>query len=167
MSFLSKGGAIVRRVPRTIRLLAQHGVAAMQARIDKGRYIAPLIKRRFAANLRKRAIIDGTFGSFSLEKGGWDPAWDVPRRMFALRGFKGHVRDRNRPERAGKVTKAMAGMDDRLEKQRQEVQERRPKKDLVYMFKRVAELNSKNSRPSGAATTTDKGGGKGKKGIKK
>lgn len=51
--------------PRAIRLLAEHGAAALRPRIDKGRYIAPLVPKRVAANIRKRAVIEGTFGTFS------------------------------------------------------------------------------------------------------
>ena len=31
--------------------------------------------------------------------GGWDPAWDIPKKMFILKPHKGHLRDRNRDER--------------------------------------------------------------------
>ena len=33
------------------------------------RYIAPLISKRIAADLRKRALIEGTFGSFVANEG--------------------------------------------------------------------------------------------------
>lgn len=70
-----------------------------------GKYRAPLISKRKAADLRKRAIVDGTFGSFQLlgpnnqVVGGWNPDWDVPRKMFSLRPPKGHIRDRTREMR--------------------------------------------------------------------
>jgi hypothetical protein len=39
--------------------------------------------------------------------------------MFFLRPFKGHVRDRTRAERAAKITKALATVDDKIAKHRQ------------------------------------------------
>ena len=87
------------KLPRALRLLAQHGVAALRPSLDKGRYIAPMIPRRIAADVRKRAIVQGTYGSFSLPIGGWDPAWDETKKMFVMKPFRGHSRDRTRKER--------------------------------------------------------------------
>ena len=91
--------------PRSLRLLAQYGADAMKPKVIMGKYIRPLISRRIAAKLRKRAIVDGTFGSFKLLDannnilGGWDPAWDQPKKLYFLRPFKGHIRDRTRQSR--------------------------------------------------------------------
>ena len=93
------------RPPRVLRLLAEHGQEALKSRVVKGKYIRPLIPKRLAAKARKRAIIDGTFGSFSLldenkkALGGWDPSWDTPRKFYFLRPPKGHIRERNRQAR--------------------------------------------------------------------
>jgi hypothetical protein len=87
------------KIPRALRLLAAHGGAALRPSLDKGKYIAPLVPRRIAADVRKRAIVQGTYGSFSLPVGGWDPAWDETKKMFVMRPYKGHLRDRNRKER--------------------------------------------------------------------
>ena len=87
------------KLPRALRLLAQHGVAALRPSLEKGRYIAPMIPRRIAADVRKRAIVQGTYGSFSLPIGGWDPAWDETKKMFVMKPFRGHSRDRTRKER--------------------------------------------------------------------
>lgn len=79
--------------------------------------------------------------------------------MFAMRAHKGHVRDRNRPERADKVTKAMEGMEDRFEKHQKEVIERRPKKDIVSIFKRIANITAKKSgggKPASAPSSPQK-----------
>ena len=135
-----------RFIPRSVRLLAQWGDQALRPALENGKYIAPLIPKRLAANIRKRAIVEGTFGTFSKETGmGWDPEWDTPRKMFMMRAPRGHQRDRKRPERAEKVTTAMAGMGERIEKLQQEVQSRKPKKDIAYMYKRIA-LLAKGSR---------------------
>lgn len=88
--------------PRALRLLAQHGGEALRSKIVMGRYIPPLISKRIAAKTRKRALVDGTFGSFKLldeegnTRGGWDPSWDVPRKFHFLRPPKGHKRERDR-----------------------------------------------------------------------
>lgn len=57
------------------------------------------MSRRKAADLRKLALKDGTFGSFTPMQGGWDPAWDAPRKIFMLRPYKGHKRERTRAAR--------------------------------------------------------------------
>ena len=90
------------KIPRSLKLLAQHGGEALKSRVIMGKYIRPLISKRIAANLRKRAIVDGTFGSFKLldkdnkPLGGWDPSWDEPKKIHFIRPPKGHARDRNR-----------------------------------------------------------------------
>ena len=63
------------------------------------RYYPPLVSRRKAAVLRKRAIVEGSFGSFIPNVGGWDPAWDEPKKMYMLKPTKGHKRDRTREKR--------------------------------------------------------------------
>ena len=124
-------------VPRSLRMLAQYGAAALQPTIERGKYIAPKVSRRVAANVRKRALVEGKFGTFSAEEGGWDPEWDLPRKMFMMRPFKGHVRERNRDVRAKKITDAMTSMPDRLSSLDKEVASRRPKKDIAFMFKKL------------------------------
>ncbi|KAJ1392468.1 hypothetical protein B484DRAFT_459418 [Ochromonadaceae sp. CCMP2298] len=128
------------KIPRSIRMLSAYGADALRPSLFKGRYIAPLVSRRIAADLRKRAIIEGTFGDFVANLGGWDPAWDIPHKMFILKAERGHKRERTREVRAQKVTTAMEGMPDRIAKHDAEVEARKPKKDIFHMFKR-AQLN--------------------------
>ena len=118
----------------------------MQPSIERGKYIAPKVSRRVAANVRKRALVEGTFGTFSAEEGGWDPQWDSPRKMFMMRPFKGHARERNREVRAKKITDAMATMPERLSNLDKEVASRRPKKDIAFMFKKLGGRASRVSR---------------------
>ena len=139
--------------PRAIRLLAEHGADALRPSLVNGRfnsssvrfffnestdylirfaspyyftsrYLGPLISRRQAGDLRKRAIIRGTFGQFSYPAGmiaynpyfvnlrlggyylkwnlgGWDPAWDEEKKMFIMKPHKGHKRERDRESRLG------------------------------------------------------------------
>jgi len=134
-------------IPRILQKLGQHGASALQFKVEKGKYIPPMISRRRAANLRKRAIIEGTYGSFSPEFGGWDPAWDQDnKKVYALRPYKGHVRDRNRAQRAEIITKAMSKMEDKINKYEQEVIDRKPKKDIFYLFKRIEEIHGNKSK---------------------
>lgn len=60
--------------------------------------------------------------------------------MHILKPNKGHLRERTRQKRADKITTAMAGMPDRIAKYEQEVQDRKPKKDLWYMFTRAKKI---------------------------
>ena len=137
------------------------------------------MKPRAAAHLRKRAIIDGSYGSFdptkgvclvislalyvaiftllvSLLSGGWNPEWDTHKKMFFLRPFRTHIRDRSRDQRAEKITKALETVvPQRIEKYRQEVDERRPVKDIAYHFKRAANLE-KGRRDKRQALTPGK-----------
>jgi hypothetical protein len=140
------------KLPRAIRLLSIHGEAALRATMDKGKYIKPMIPKRIAANLRKRAIEEGTFGAFEPDMGGWNPVWDGEKKMHILKSYKGHARERDRPDRARKVTEAMKGMPDRLKKLRQDVEDRKPKQDITYLFKRVLAMAPK-------LNTTGKGSG--------
>ena len=72
--------------------------------------------------------------------GGWDPAWDQPRKVFMYRPFRGHKRERTREGRADKITKAMEKQPARLSAMKDEVNSRKPVKDINYLFKRAAEF---------------------------
>mmetsp|Transcript_1026 Transcript_1026/g.2428 ORF Transcript_1026/g.2428 Transcript_1026/m.2428 type:complete len:159 (-) Transcript_1026:100-576(-) len=82
----------------------------------------PVISKRVANDLRKRALRDGTFGSFDTTTGvGWDPTWDfaVMRNQFQavrygrMQPKKKTKRERTREERALKIEEKL---EDRLEK---------------------------------------------------
>jgi hypothetical protein len=127
---------------RTVRLLAEHGKDAIEPKKGAGmeaRYVMPMISSRKAAMARKKAIIDGTYGSFSPVYGGWLPEWDTPRKIYPLRPMKMHSRERSRPARADKITKAMQGMDDKIAKYRQEIADKRPKKDMLNVIRMIDE----------------------------
>jgi len=66
--------------------------------------------------------------------------------MFLLKPFKGHLRDRNRQQRANKVTTALEGMPARIEQLEKDIESRKPKKDIAFMFKRVMEIGFKQGR---------------------
>lgn len=137
------------KIPRAVRMLAEFGADALRRSHQGGKYIAPKVSRRVAAVLRKRAILHGTYGSFDPKLGGWDPAWDTPRKIVTMRPHKGHKRERNRAERAAKITKAMEGMPARVEKYRQEAQDRKPVKGLRYFIKRIETKARKEAKDYG------------------
>jgi hypothetical protein len=144
-------------VSRNIRLLTQLGVQAMKPSYKHGQYIGPLISRRKAADLRKIAIKDGTFGSFTANVGGWDPTWDTPRKMFMLRPYKGHLSDRTREDRAKKIEAAMKAMPDRIAKFEKDIDAKRPRKDFTFYLKRMKDIaTKKQGRPVGAVVPLKK-----------
>jgi hypothetical protein len=89
----------MQKVPHAIRILSTFGDRALKPLITKTQYFGPLISRRVQANLKKRALRDGTYGEFIPWKGGWNPEWDKPKKMFVLRPFKGHKHERTRSDR--------------------------------------------------------------------
>jgi hypothetical protein len=112
--------AKVGNISRTIRNLAIHGVSAFKPTVIKGYYQCALVKPRAAAHLRKRSVIDGSYGSFDPRRGGWNPEWDTHKNMYFLRPWKTHKRDRDREARAAKITKALETVvPQRIEKYRQ------------------------------------------------
>mmetsp|Transcript_20537 Transcript_20537/g.44078 ORF Transcript_20537/g.44078 Transcript_20537/m.44078 type:complete len:163 (-) Transcript_20537:119-607(-) len=64
-----------------LRQLCRHGVEALRPRKVNQKWRKPPVSKRVAADLRKLAIRNGTYGKFDSETGvGWDPAWDAPER---------------------------------------------------------------------------------------
>jgi len=86
-------------VPRIIKTITEFGESAMKPLITKNKYYGPLVSRRNQADLRKRSIVEGTYGQFIPNVGGWDPKWDVPKKMFVIKPNKGHGYERNRQDR--------------------------------------------------------------------
>ncbi len=59
---------------------------------------------------------------------------------------KGHRNERNRVERAKKIEDAMKIMPEKIKKLEQEVEERKPKKDVFYKFKKAMDLAKRHKR---------------------
>lgn len=93
--------------------LARHGVEALRPRVEQGRWLRPMVSRRQAADVRKAAVVNGTYGKFSAEGGGWDPSWDSPPKPWIMKPPKLHKRERNREDRISKIDEALKGQDDR------------------------------------------------------
>mmetsp|Transcript_32544 Transcript_32544/g.31023 ORF Transcript_32544/g.31023 Transcript_32544/m.31023 type:complete len:168 (+) Transcript_32544:233-736(+) len=149
--FTSAEKAAYNSVPRAIRMLERHGESALRPSLVNGRYIGPMVPRRKQNDLRKLSIKQGTFGSFSFPNGGWDPAWDECKKMFVMKPHRDHKHNRDRQERSDKIDSAMRAMPDRILKYKQEAVDRRPKKDILYMFKRIADMDAKKKGVTGNA----------------
>ncbi|KAG5176363.1 hypothetical protein JKP88DRAFT_92811 [Tribonema minus] len=121
-----------------VRKLAEHGVAAMQPRIINGRWCQPLISRRQAAVQRKKAIVEGTYGSFSAETGGWNPSWDPAPAPIVARPHKGHLHQRNRATRAAKIDEALLKQDKLYLEAKKSLLHRRPEPGFEALLKRLS-----------------------------
>ena len=108
--------------------------------INQGRYTRPIVAPRIANQARKRAIIEGTYGSFVPDVGGWDPVWDKVPKIYPLRPPKGHKRERTREERFQKINDAMKTMPEKIAKYREDVKARKPEQSIYQIFKRVEAL---------------------------
>lgn len=86
-------------IPRIIKTLTEFGESALKPLITKNKYYGPLVSKRNQADLRKRSIVEGTYGQFIPNVGGWDSKWDVPKKMFVIKPNKGHSYERNRQDR--------------------------------------------------------------------
>ncbi|KAL7543310.1 hypothetical protein ACHAXR_012619 [Thalassiosira sp. AJA248-18] len=61
-----------------LKQLCRHGVQALRAQKVNEKWRRPAVSKRVAADLRKLAIRNGSYGKFDSETGiGWDPAWDA------------------------------------------------------------------------------------------
>ena len=121
--------------PRVIRQLAQHGIEALKPNLSSGRYQGPMVSPRRAAVVRKRAIIEGTYGTFCPYFGGWLPEWDKPRKMDFIRVPKGHKRERTREARAEKITQAMKEMPKKIQAYKDDLNKRKPDRGPLWRFR--------------------------------
>mmetsp|Transcript_7328 Transcript_7328/g.16059 ORF Transcript_7328/g.16059 Transcript_7328/m.16059 type:complete len:162 (+) Transcript_7328:89-574(+) len=68
-----------------LKQLCRHGLEALRPQKFNDRWRKPVVSKRVAADLRKLAIRNGTYGKFDTTTGvGWDPAWDAPERKTKL-----------------------------------------------------------------------------------
>lgn len=63
--------------------------------------------------------------------------------MYLIKPLKGHKRERTRDARATKISSAMKGMPDRIKKYEQDIKDKKPKKDLASIFRRVKMLHTR------------------------
>mmetsp|Transcript_722 Transcript_722/g.1149 ORF Transcript_722/g.1149 Transcript_722/m.1149 type:complete len:126 (-) Transcript_722:33-410(-) len=120
--------------------LAKYGAQALRPSLIDGKWVKPLISARRAADLRKQAIIQGTFGKFEAETGkGWLSEWDSVKKIPGIRPPKLHQHQRNREQRFEKIEKAMKDMPNKVEKYRRSVADSKPAQGIETTFKRLSQ----------------------------
>ena len=152
-----------------LRQLCRHGVEALRAQQKNDKWRKPAVSKRVAADLRKIAIRNESYGKFDTETGvGWDPAWDSPERhsrrtitpqddataidnilmgsnsggISSIRPPKLHKRERTREGRAQKIEDLLAQADDKIEEYRLELEAKKPKPGVEEEFKRALKSSS-------------------------
>ena len=102
---------------------------------------------------RKKAIREGTYGSWDPIKGGWLPQWDQLKvkgkirsspsgggggaSAAAIRPHKLHIRERNREERYQKIKSALKEVDKKIEQHKETLQDLKPKPGIETLIKQV------------------------------
>ena len=122
-----------------LRHLCEHGADALKGRKMGDRWRKAMVSNRVAADLRKKAIREGTYGSFCRETGvGWDPIWDNPGRLPNMRAPKGVEKaQKSREERAQKIEKKLETMDEQIEEHLNMLRNRKPEKNFENYYKKL------------------------------
>ncbi len=102
-----------------------------------GGWRSPLVSKRVAAMLRKKAIKDGTYGSFQGKAGGWDPAWDTFKKPIIRRPHKMKIKERTREARFQRIQGKLAEQPEKLKEYRQSVRDAKPKPGIATLYKRL------------------------------
>ena len=127
-----------RQLPSAIRKLCAKGGEALLPQFVNGRWRGAAISARVASRIRKMALIENTFGSFDRETGkGWDPAWDIPRKIQRIRPDKETKRVRTREMRAQKIESLIESMDDKIDEYRKEKIDKKPVMGIENVIKRM------------------------------
>ena len=149
----------LRRIPSALQKLHTKGLAALlpEKIVDPmstlERWKKPVVSRRIAKDLRKRAIKNGTYGAYDPEKGiGWDKSWDEGLfggknvgkiNWMEVRGFKDTKRERTRESRAQRVEGLLEVADDKIVEFRQKSRDNKPEGGVVNDLKRLIKGSSK------------------------
>jgi hypothetical protein len=122
-----------------LRHLCAHGEQALkQQKFGGDRWRKAMVSKRVAADLRKKAMIEGTYGTFNTETGaGWDPKWDNPGRMPSLKAPKDSRSFQSREKRAVKIETKLADMDQQIEDHREMLRSRKPEPSFENYYKRL------------------------------
>jgi hypothetical protein len=152
-SFSRAFSTSVTRFPSALKKLSQHGGDALKPSVrmveNKKVWIPPMVSRRKAAALRKEAMKNGSFGTFSADKGGWDPSWDLEMlgttkgRFPSIRPPKLPRHQRNREERAKKIEQKLEGMDERIEEYYQTKHDSKPANTFENRHKALMQIKKK------------------------
>jgi urocanate hydratase len=136
-----------------VRKLCQLGEDALKPSCVNNKWRSPAVSRRVAADLRKQAQREGTYGTFDSTTGkGWDPQWDLkifPTKIIGnlgtmqLRAPKTSKRERTREARALKIEATMETMDEKIEEYYIQRQQAKPEKTFENHFKRLSRQKRK------------------------
>jgi len=142
---VSKGGVV--QVRSALRHLQKYGVEALLPHKQPGskNWDKPRISNRVAADLRKKAIREGTFGSFDTTTyTGWDPKWDASIKQgggginwMQIRRPKETKRERIREARAVKIESLLAQADQKIADYKIERREKKPEPGIVHTIKNM------------------------------
>mmetsp|Transcript_26133 Transcript_26133/g.29893 ORF Transcript_26133/g.29893 Transcript_26133/m.29893 type:complete len:144 (+) Transcript_26133:262-693(+) len=134
------------RFKAAIKFLKQHGEDALKGRKFGDRWRKPLVSRRKAADIRKRALVEGTYGSFCSETGtGWDFRWDKSGNIGArtLKPNTNWTRKLERREvRAVKIEKKMKTMPKDIDTYRQDFKNSKPENTWENYYKGVSKKSA-------------------------
>jgi hypothetical protein len=143
-----------------LRNLHTQGIKALQAQpitdptSSRQRWKGPIVSRRVAKDLRKKAIREGTYGTYdALEGIGWDEAWDVGLfkdnssvgkiNWMEVRGFKETKRERTRESRAKRIEALLDGADDKIMQFRQKKRDDKPEGGISNVIKQMIKGSTK------------------------
>mmetsp|Transcript_6626 Transcript_6626/g.8391 ORF Transcript_6626/g.8391 Transcript_6626/m.8391 type:complete len:175 (-) Transcript_6626:10-534(-) len=161
--------AATTKIPSALRNLYKYGHDALKPHpiIDytskRQRWKRPLISKRVAKTLRKKAVREGTFGSYDPLTGiGWDAKWDVDTTnsssgvgagvdvdvdataaikknipWMELRPMKGKKRERTREERALKIEGLLEDADEKILNYRLAQKDKKPEPGIENLIKRM------------------------------
>lgn len=110
----------------------------------------PLVSKRVAKTLRKKAIQGGTYGSYDATNGiGWDANWDIPGTSTStatngnniawmkIRPHKETKRERTREARAKKIEDMLITSDDKILDYRLAEREKKPEPGIESLIKEM------------------------------
>ena len=114
---------------------------------------SPIVSKRVANSIRKKALWDGTYGSFDTETGaGWDPSWDLLLKssQYKVSRYGGILppkktsRERSREERAQVLEEQLESRLEKIEEYYTEKEESRVQ-DMSFeaQYKRLLRGGSK------------------------
>lgn len=141
---ISHGGVV--QVRSALRHLQKYGAEALlpHKQPDSKHWYKPRISKRVAADLRKKAIREGTFGSFdSTTYTGWDPKWDVMNQgggginWMQIRRPKETKRERIREARAVKIENLLAQSDQKIADYKIDRRSKKPEPGIVNTIKNM------------------------------
>ena len=112
-------------------LIDRDGKAALEPQFVNGKWRKPRISGRRAAELRKTAILNGTYGEAGNS---WKPSWDVRRKPRVAMPPKGSLDKRKKAERIAIIEANLADMDSKITKHRKLETERKPKSFLEKLL---------------------------------